>query len=106
METRSLASNWNQLSILLGLPSELIDNIRCKAGDNYYYWSEALKQWIQQNYNTKMFGKPSWRNLLKAIAKVDKLQFKELTASPMVKGEHLELWWLVTVHNCTIDKIN
>ena len=87
-ETRSLASNWNQLSILLGLPSELIDNIRCKAGDNYDYWSEALKQWIKQNYNTKMFGKPSWRNLLKAIAKVDKLQFKELSTSARVKGEH------------------
>ena len=87
METRSLAFNWNQLSVDLGLPYEVISNSVRVAGDNYQCWSEAVKQWIEQNYNTEKYGKPSWRNLLKAVAKVNKAHFKKLAAKHQLKGE-------------------
>ena len=80
METRTLASEWNQLAIYLGLPSDLINSTIKMAGGSFPCWSEALRQWIKQNYNTKMFGEPSWRSLLRAVAKVNKLQFKTLTS--------------------------
>ena len=48
------------------------------AGDCYQRWSQALNQWIRQNYNAERFGEPSWRTLLKAIAEVDKRKFKKL----------------------------
>ena len=75
IETRALASSWEQLVIYLGLPFDLIDNTIRPASN---CWSEALKQWIKQNYNTKKFGQPSWRTLLRAVAQVNKLQFKKL----------------------------
>ena len=77
IECRPLAAKWRDLSIYLGLSHDVIDNI--KGSDNYHCLSEALDQWIRQNYNTKKFGMPSWRSLLGAVAEVDsKLQFKRL----------------------------
>ena len=75
IETESLASSWEKLVVYLGLPFDLIDNTIRPASN---CWSEALKQWIKQNYNTKKFGQPSWRTLLRAVAQVNKLQFKKL----------------------------
>ena len=77
IECRPLAAKWRDLSIYLGLSCDVIDNIK-GSGDNYHCWSEALKHWIKQNYNTKKYGVPSWRSLLRTVAKVDKLQFKNL----------------------------
>ena len=81
METRTLAAEWNKLAIYLGLPFDLINSTIKVAGDPFQCWSEALRQWILHNYNTKKFGEPSWRTLLKAVAQVNKLQFKKLAAS-------------------------
>ncbi|MCG8626966.1 MAG: hypothetical protein MJE68_33820, partial [Proteobacteria bacterium] len=43
-------------------------------------WSEALNQWIKQNYSTQRFGLPSWRSLLKAVATMDRRLCKDLAA--------------------------
>ena len=77
IECKSLAAKWEQLSTYLGLSCDVIDNIK-GSGDNYHCWSEALKHWIRQNYNTDTFGRPSWRSLLKAVAEVDKRLFESL----------------------------
>ena len=77
IECKSLAAKWRELSIYLGLSCDVIDNIK-GSGDNYHCWSEALKNWIRQNYNTETFGKPSWQSLLRAVAEVDKLMFRQL----------------------------
>ena len=78
-ECSSLAAKWKQLSGYLGLSFNLIDIIeRNHSSDTFDYWNEALKQWIQQKYRTEKFGLPSWRTLLKAVARVDVLQFRKL----------------------------
>ena len=76
IECKSLAAKWRELSIYLGLSCDVIDNI--KGSDNYHCWSEALKNWIRQNYDTEKFGIPSWRSLLRAVAEIDKLMFRKL----------------------------
>ena len=78
-ECSSLDSKWDKISGFLGLPPSLIASIRGNhPNDNTGCWNDALLQWISQKYNTKKFGEPSWRTLLAAIAKVDKLTFKTL----------------------------
>ena len=77
METASLSFNWEKLVVYLGLSFDLVDNTIRRASDS---WSEALKQWIKQNYNTGKFGLPSWRTLLESVTRVDKLLFKKLAA--------------------------
>ena len=78
-ECSSLAAKWEQLSGYLGLSIGTIDTIKKSfSTDATGCWNEALKQWIQQNYRTVKFGLPSWRTLLEAIARVDKLLFKNL----------------------------
>lgn len=79
MESSSLAAHWAKLGSYLGLQSSYIDVIRggnplCPSSS----WSETLSQWIKQNYSTRAHGLPSWRTLLRAIAKVDKLLFQKL----------------------------
>ena len=85
MKCKSLAAKWEQLSIYLGLTFEVIDNIK-GCGGNYSCWNEALKQWVKQNYSTEKFGVPSWRSLLSAVARVDKLLFRKLASEYLVQG--------------------
>ena len=78
-ECSSLAAKWELLSAYLGIRVSTIAVIKQNhPGDTSACWSEALQQWISQNYNTGRFGVPSWRNILKAISKVDKLLFKRM----------------------------
>ena len=80
MECSSLSAKWEHLSGYLGLSISLIDSIKGNSpGDVDYCWSESLKHWIRQNYKTEIFGLLSWRTLLKAVARVDKLLFKKLS---------------------------
>ena len=80
-ECSSLAAKWEQVSGFLGLPHSRIASIRGDhPNDNTGCWNDALLFWITQKYNTAKFGKPSWKTLLKAISKVDKLEFKGLAA--------------------------
>ena len=79
IECGSLAAKWEELSTCLGLPYGLIASIKGNhPNDNNGCWSDALNQWISQNYNTDSFGVPSWMTLLKAVAKVDQLLYKKL----------------------------
>ena len=78
-ECSSLAAKWEQLSGYLGLSIGTIETIKENFPSNVTgCWNEALKQWILQNYRTVRYGLPSWRTLLEAVARVDKLLFKNL----------------------------
>ena len=79
-ECSSLNSKWEEISGYLGLRHSLIDSIKQDNQNNSSgCLNEAFKQWIMQNYSTEKFNKPSWRTLLTAVAKVDKLLFKQLS---------------------------
>ena len=87
-ECSSLSAKWQQLGGYLGLRIGLIDSIKGNyPGDNSACWSEALKHWIRQNYNTAKFGLPSWRALLEAIARENRLLFNNLAAKYLVSGK-------------------
>ena len=78
-ECSSLAAEWKQLSGYLGLSIATIDTIKENFPNNAAdCLNEALKHWIRQNYRTARYGYPSWRMLLEAIARIDKLLFKRL----------------------------
>ena len=107
METAPVSFNWEKLVVYLGLSFDLIDNTIRNASDS---WSEALKQWIKQNYNTKKYSEPSWRTLLRAVAQVNKLQFKALAdkhkgirPSPLcsIQWTFRTITFNLTSHNCS-----
>ena len=100
IECKSLSSDWEKVSAYLGLPFKVIDTIKWdNPRDSTGCWNEALKEWIKQNYNTKLFDRPSWRSLLRAVAEVDKRQFQKLAAEH--QGEKTKIclyiiyssWW-------------
>ena len=96
-ECSSLAAKWEQLSGFLGLRIETIDTIKENFPNNAMgCWNEALKQWIKQNYRTARYGYPSWRMLLEAIARIDKLLFQKLADKHqgMSRASHLILMTL------------
>ena len=89
LECESLSANWKQLSGYLGLSNSVIETIQHdnpKKASNC--WNEALSKWIKQNYNTKQFGLPSWRTLLKAIAVVNFGLFKTLASQHQGNNEY------------------
>ena len=67
VECGSLAAKWEQLSACLGLAKADIDRIReSRPRDIAGCWSEALNQWIKQNYSTQGDqGKSMHYNVLK-----------------------------------------
>ena len=90
-ECSSLAAKWEQLSGFLGLRLSLIETIKQNhLRDNIGYWNDALRHWIKQNYNTGKFREPSWRSLLKAIAKVDRALFKKLASEHQGKSSCIQ----------------
>ena len=118
VECASLAAKWKQISGFIGLPSVVIDRIRCDhPNDSSCCWNEALNQWIKQNYNIVKFGKPSWKTLLGAIARIDRRLFEKLAnehkrCGPVIdnvlpfahhnqvkvdEGEHTQLWHIIKV---------
>lgn len=103
-ECSSLATHWEQLSGYLGLSFELIDRIKGDhPNDKVGCWNEALKQWIKQNYKTQRFGEPSWKILLKAVARIDKLQCKKLAAEHQLEGKRDTLNLFHHIVNCDIQ---
>ena len=84
-ECKSLCASWEEISCYLGLPFSDISTIKHDQHNSSECWSSSLKYWIKQNYNTAKFGLPSWQTLLSAVAKVDKLRFKQLAASHQLK---------------------
>ena len=85
MECKSLSAKWEKLSIYLGLPPDKIDTIKRDNHDAENRWSQALLAWIRQGYETKKYGKPSWRTLLRAIAEENKHLFDKLSQSHLSK---------------------
>ena len=80
-ECSSLAADWEHLSGFLGLTISRIAVIKATPPfTSVGWWNEALKQWIQQNYNTGRYGLPSWRTLLEGVARINMSLFKELAA--------------------------
>ena len=78
-ECHLLAAHWDKIAGFLGLDSSSIEVIKGNNPCNLAVsWNEALNQWIKQNYNTSRYGEPSWRSFLRAVVKVDKLQFKKM----------------------------
>ena len=78
-ECSPLASKCQQLSAYLGLKLSIIDRIKSDfPSDSLGCWSEALKEWIKMNYDIQRYSKPSWKTLLKAIAKVDNSRCRRL----------------------------
>ena len=104
-ECISLSAHWENLSGFLGLSIGLIDEIKADSRISVNEcWNEALKNWIKQNYKTSRFGLPSWRTLLEAIARVNKLLFKRLADSH--KGTHRTfLFSLVSMVDLVTDEM-
>ena len=99
VECGSLAAKWEQLSACLGLAKADIDRIReNRPRDSAGCWSEALSQWIKQNYSTQRFGLPSWRSLLSAVAMVDRRLCKELANKHTLGMTWLEWCKLIPTH--------
>ena len=77
-----MSAKWEIVGGFLGLSISVIDNIKATPPvTTVGCWHDALKNWIKQNYNTGKHALPSWRSLLAAVARVDRLLFKKLAAA-------------------------
>ena len=69
-EVMDVASRWKSLGLALRIKAAELDTISSK---NHTDPTDCLKDmllaWLQQRYDTKKFGPPSWRMLCQAIFK-------------------------------------
>ena len=68
-EVMDVASKWRSLGLTLRLKPAELNTISSK---NHTDPTECLRDmllaWLQQHYDFKMFGRPSWRMLCQAIS--------------------------------------
>ena len=63
-----MTSRWKKLGNALRLRPGVLDVIEADELDSESRFTRLLTEWLQQNYNTDRFGKPSWRLLVDAVA--------------------------------------
>ena len=65
-----VAARWKALGTALGLKASDLDTIQARhQGDPTDCLRDMLVAWLQQRYDTKKFGQPSWRLLCQAVCK-------------------------------------
>ena len=67
-ELLCLAARYRSIGITLGLPSGMLDTIRCDYACNCEgALGQVIRTWLKQSYNVDRFGPPSWRSLVKVV---------------------------------------
>ena len=67
-ELTDVTSRWKKLGGALRLRPGVLDVIEEDKRDSESRFTRVLTEWLQQNYNTDRFGKPSWKMLVDAVA--------------------------------------
>ena len=68
----TLAADWDNFALKLHLKYDTIKVIKKdNPGDSRACLTEAMSQWLKENYNTARFGVPSWRTLVTAVQAID-----------------------------------
>ena len=67
-ELTDVISRWRNLGSALRLRPGVLNVIDKDERDSESRFTKVLTEWLQQNYNTDRFGKPSWKMLLDAVA--------------------------------------
>ena len=95
-----LAADWDKLAPYLHLRNGDIRVIRKEnPGDTRACLNNTMELWLKENYNTRKFGHPSWRTLVKAVARMDMAIAKEIANEHRVgvytmppDGGHSSAW--------------
>ena len=68
-ELIEVAHKWKRIGLALRLSLNLLDKIQCENhGDTENCLRDVLTQWLKKAYNTSVFGDPSWKLLVGAVA--------------------------------------
>ena len=95
-EVEDLAASWDDLAIYLRLKTSVIEDIRRNNSDRFRCLLNTISQWLNQNYNTAKYGKPSWRQLAAGVRKLDGGMFKRIaTAHPRGKVLYYLVYWVL-----------
>ena len=62
-----LTGVWQGFGSVLGLLPSAIREIQATYADPVRCHDEVLERWLKEDYNTKKFGPPSWRQLVSAV---------------------------------------
>ena len=63
-----LAAKARSLGLALGISASILDKIRSKyINDPDEMLTDVLQTWLQQAYDVKKHGHPSWRTLVQAV---------------------------------------
>ena len=67
-ELLPVADKWKRIGLALRLDPDLLRRIRCNNTDVEDCLVDVLTQWLKKAYNTSVFGDPSWKLLVEAVA--------------------------------------
>ena len=64
----NVAHNWRRLGLALRLHPPQLDRIEKDKSDVISRLEAVLTAWLNKNYDTTLFGPPSWELLVAAVA--------------------------------------
>ena len=67
-ELLPVADKWKRIGLALRLDPDLLRRIRGNNTDVEDCLVDVLTEWLKKAYNTSLFGDPSWKLLVEAVA--------------------------------------
>ena len=67
-ELNPISSCWKSVGLALRLKHDVLETIQAgNPGNPTACLTVTLKEWLNQNYNVKKFGEPTWQHLVEAV---------------------------------------
>ena len=82
-----LTARWNQLGRKLGMHHDTLDIIASGKDTPSLSLEKTIAQWLQLNYITDRYSRPSWRSLAEAVVDLNKSLFLKIASDHEVKDE-------------------
>ena len=67
-ELLDVAQNWESVGMTLRLKPALLSRIQANHPTVEECFTKVLTEWLNESYNTSLFGPPSWKLLVAAVA--------------------------------------
>ena len=82
-----LTARWDNLGRKLGIHRDTLDIIARDKDTAGLCLNETIAQWLQLNYITDRYSRPSWRSLAEAVVSLNKSLFLKIASDHEVKDE-------------------
>ena len=62
-----VAHKWMEIGLLLGIRYFQLQMLKAESDELIEMVTGVVRAWLEEKYNTQVFGRPSWRKLVEVV---------------------------------------